>query len=278
MRILITGASGNVGSGVADLLGGRHELRLSDVGRIETTHEFVRADVRRRDEVMGLADGMDGVLHTPAWHGIHRSQKSEPEYWELNVDGTFNIFQAAVAAGVRRMVWMSSEAVHNRDNIYGLTKVLGEELCAYYHRVHGMRVIMLRPWDFTPYRDRKHYGERLLRGGVDRRDVLACVALAVENDSVEFGGFPVVREDPWTPEDVEAWPSDPAGVLDRHLPGARSLVERYAFDLPESIRIFDISSTKQQLGYRPQHNFLTFLRELAVRDAAGDAEEWLGGQ
>ena len=275
MRVLITGASGNVGSGVAELLRGRHELRLSDVAEMDTPEEFVRADVRRREEIVAAAEGVDVILHTPAWHGIHLRQRTEAEFWELNVDGTFNMFRAAVENGVGRVVWMSSEAVHSRDNIYGLSKVVGEELCGYYHRKHGIRVIMLRPWDFTPYGSNKQYGERLLRGGVDRRDVLQVVARAVENEEVECEAFPVAREDPWTPEDIAEWPSDPAAVLERHLPGARHLVERHSLDLPESIRSFDISATKEKLGYQPRYNFLTFLRELAEHDRAGDAAAWL---
>ena len=48
MRILITGAGGNLGSGLVERLEGRHVLRLSDVAPFETGHEFVRMDVRGR--------------------------------------------------------------------------------------------------------------------------------------------------------------------------------------------------------------------------------------
>ncbi len=175
---------------------------------------------------------MDLIVHTPAWHGIHLRERSEGDFWDLNVDGTFNMFQAGVANQVPRVVWLSSQSVFSRDNIYGLTKVVGEELCAYYHRVHGIRCTILRPADFTPYQDRKQYGERLLRGGVDRRDVHDIAALAVENETIECEAFPVMREDPFTPEDVEEWREDPEAVLERYFPGARDLVQRYGLDLP----------------------------------------------
>ena len=275
MRVLITGASGNLAAGLTERLAGRHELRLADLVPMETTHEFMQLDVRQAQQYLDAAAGVDLIVHTPAWHGIHLRTRSEREFWELNVDGTFNLFQAAVAQHVPRVIWISSVAVHSRDNIYGFTKVVGEELCQFYWRLHGIRCIMLRPADFTPYRDRKHYGERLLRGGVDRRDVHQAAALAVENDAITCAAFPVLRADPWTPEEVDLWRQDPLAVLEHYFPEARKLVSRYDLQLPDQIHVPDISATRSALGYQPEHNFVSFLRELAEREQAGDAATWL---
>jgi len=277
MRILITGAGGNLASGLIERLEGRHALRLSDVTALETDHEFVRMDVRDREAFVRASEGVDVIVHTPAWHGIHLRDHPETDFWDLNVDGTFNLFQAAVANRVPRVVWLSSQSVFSRDNIYGLTKVVGEELCGFYHRRHGIRCTILRPADFTPYRSRKHYGERLLRGGVDRRDVHEIAALAVESGAIECDAFPVMREDPFTPEDVQRWQDNPGVVLERHVPGARVLVERYGLDLPGEISPPDITISKEILGYRPRYNFISFLRELAEHDRCGTAPEWLAG-
>ena len=275
MQVLITGASGNLASGLVERLTGRHELRLADLVPLETTHEFVQLDVRQREQYIDAADGVDLIVHTPAWHGIHLQTRSERDFWELNVDGTFNLFQAAVAHRVPRVIWISSVSVHNRDNIYGFSKVVGEELCQFYCQAHGIRCIMLRPADFTPYRDRKHYGERLLRGGVDRRDVHQAAALAVDNATTTCAAFPVLRADPWTPHEVELWHQDPLAVLEHYVPLARHLVVTYGLQLPEQITVPDISATRSALGYQPEHNFVAFLRELAEREQAGDATTWL---
>lgn len=275
MHILITGASGNLASGITEPLATRHELRLSDIVPIETAHEFVLADVRDRDTLIAAAEGIDVIVHTPAWHGIHLSSRSESEFWDLNVTGTFNMFQAAVANDVRKVVWLSSQSVHGNDNIYGLTKIVGEELCRFYERVHDIRCIMLRPADFTPYRTNKQYGERLLRGGVDRRDVHQAAILAVENETVMCEAFAVVREDPFTPGDVNDWQHDPAAVLERYVPGARALVERFDLDLPQQIAPSNVSDIQTKLGYRPRYNFFSFLGDLAERDRQGDAASWL---
>ncbi len=277
MKVLITGAGGSLGAGLAASLAPRHALRLSDVRDVETPHAFVRADIRRREEVLPLAAGMDVVVHTPAWHGIHLRSHGQGDFWDVNVDGTFNVLQSVVAHGVRRVVWISSMSVRDRNNIYGLSKVIGEELCAFYHRGAGVRFILLRPADFTPYPNRRRYGERLLRGGVDRRDVVAAAELAVEHADAAFEALPVLRQDPFTEQDVNAWAADPAAVLERHRPGAADLVRRYALSLPERIGRPDPVEARACLGYRPRYNFFSFLEDLAAHDAAGDAEAWLSG-
>ncbi len=275
MRILITGAGGNLGTGLVAELRGRHELLLADVVRVATDLPFIELDVRDRGRYVEAAGGVDLLVHTPAWHGIHLRDHPEVDFWDLNVDGTFNAFQAATANSVPRVVWISSQSVFNRDNIYGLSKVVGEELCSYYHRVHGTRCAILRPADFTPYRNNRHYGERLLRGGVDRRDVVALTVAAIEDETVECEAFPAVREDPWSAQDVSDWPNTPSAVVDRHMKGAGELVAQYGLDLPPVLDPPDPGPAKDRLGYQPKHNFLSFLRELAQHDRKGDAESWL---
>lgn len=114
-----------------------------------------------------------------------------------------------------------------------------------------------------------------MRGGVDRRDVHQAAALAVEDDTIACEAFPISREDPFGSDEVEAWRNDPGAVLERYVPEARSLVDRYGLDLPERVTVPDIAVTKQKLGYQPRYNFITFLRELAERDARGEAAGWL---
>ncbi len=59
------------------------------------------------------------------------------------------------------------------------------------------------------------------------------------------------------------------------MPQARELVATYRFQLPAQIDVPDISATQSGLGYHPAHNFVSFLRELAEREQAGDAATWL---
>jgi len=274
MRILITGAGGNLGSALVEALEGEHELVLSDHVPLSTPHEFRRADLRVLDDVLPLARGCDFIVHTPAWHGMHGPVKSEVEFWQLNVDGTFHVFQSALEHGVRRMVWVSSVSVAGweRDK-YGFTKYVGEHLCGYYHRVHGFRIAIIRPWDFTPYGgDLVRYGQRLLGGGVDRRDVAGATVAAIEkvaDGSVAFDWFEIGSDKPFTKEEVEAFKADPKAVIEGHWPGYGDLIDTYGIRFPERPHMVDLTRTKEVLGYAPRHDFGTFLAELRDRDTAG---------
>jgi nucleoside-diphosphate-sugar epimerase len=89
------------------------------------------------------------------------------------------------------------------SSFYSYTKKMGEHLCEFYYERHGIEVIMLRPADFTPFRDLLHYGERMLHGGVDRQDVLQAVVQAVTCPT-SYGFYHIIRQDPFTEEDLKA--------------------------------------------------------------------------
>jgi nucleoside-diphosphate-sugar epimerase len=252
----------------------QHDLVLSDCFDLDTPHAYRKADLRSLEQVLPLARGCDFIIHTPAWHGMHGGQKSEVDYWQLNVDGTFNVFQSALQHGVQNMVWVGSVAIAGWEREkYGFSKYMGEHLCGYYHRVHHRRIAIVRPWDFTPYgSDFLRYGLRLLTGGVDRRDVIAGTVAAMEAvlaDKVECDWFELGKDHPFTNDEVERFKDDPIGVIDAHWPGYRSLMEKYKLTFPERPLVVDLAKTKEVLGFHPRYTFGTFLEELHERDAAG---------
>ncbi|WP_308634457.1 NAD-dependent epimerase/dehydratase family protein [Paenibacillus silvisoli] len=261
MNVLITGATGSVGTGAAEALeAAGHQLRLADVKPMDSKLPFYLSDAREPGSLDTASEGVDVIIHTPAFHGIHMGKHSEQEFYDLNVTGTFNMFQSAVRNQVRRVVWLSSMSVFGSD-FYAYTKKLGEQLCKFYHDKHGIEVVMLRPSDFTPYRDLLHYGERLLHGGVDRRDVIQAVAAAVQAP-VSFGAYHIVRHDRFTAADVEAYAQSPIDVWEKAYPGAKRVIERHRFQLPPQIQVSDLRAEREELGYSPRHHFGTFLAEL----------------
>ncbi|MFC5648834.1 NAD-dependent epimerase/dehydratase family protein [Paenibacillus solisilvae] len=259
MKILITGASGNLASGVTEQLARKHEITLSDVVRVETAFTYYQADVRQTHALDQASAGVDVIVHTPAFHGIHMGKHSEQEFYDLNITGTFQMFQSAVRNKVRRVVWLSSMSYYGSD-FYAYTKKIGEQMCQFYHERHGIEVIMLRPADFTPYADIRNYGERLLHGGVDRRDVIEAVVLAAECTST-FGAYRIIRHDSFTNDDVKAYSESPVEIWDRLYPGAKKIIEACKFKLPSEIRVTDLSKEKEELGYTPKYHFGTFIQE-----------------
>ncbi|MDZ7605098.1 MAG: NAD-dependent epimerase/dehydratase family protein [Cyclobacteriaceae bacterium] len=87
------------------------------------------------------------------------AEKSPKLAWKVNMDGLLNVLEIAREQQIRKVYWPSSIAVFGQDapksntpqetllnpnTIYGITKVAGEKLCAYYHEKYGLDVRSLR--------------------------------------------------------------------------------------------------------------------------------------
>ena len=156
--LVITGCSGRVAGLVAPHLRGQFHLRGLDVvppaeGVVD---EFVSADVRDVLTAADAFDGADAVVHLAA-------QPAEADFREhllpQNIDGTWAVFEAAVRAGVPRLVFASTlqtiqgydpgesvpaNAAPRPSSIYGATKLFGEALGRYHVDRSGLRVACLR--------------------------------------------------------------------------------------------------------------------------------------
>ncbi len=283
MRILLTGAGGNIGRGlISKLLSSGHELVLSDLNRLpnDAFYEglpFHQLDVQNGVGLERAAQGVDLVLHTPAWHGIHWNSKTEADFWRLNVDGTFWALQAAKSAGVSKFVFISSQAWHGHYDKYGFTKRIGEELCEYNRKAHGMRYVAIRPADLTPWGTAwvNHYGARLLYGGVDREDVLHAICAAVERlsgaptEEPEGIILDALRPNAYSEAQLENWEASPKEACESIFPGSAKLIEKYQIRLARKP-----STTQSFLGwketqYKPEVHFGTFLKQLTELDQQG---------
>lgn len=198
MRILVTGAGGNLGRVVVPALADEeHTPVLFDFRSVETEHESIEGDVRDFETVAKATRGADAIIHAAALHGIHVGEWPEQEFWSINATGTFNVFEAARLRGVKRIVLASSMAVYGQSavpteeswavvteespvlptDVYGLSKAVCEELARYYSRSTGISTVALRFGMFVP-ETFERYGFRLLFGGVDDRDVAQAVLFA----------------------------------------------------------------------------------------------------
>jgi len=162
-RILVTGAGGFVGGRIVEVL---HELnpgsvragvrRWSSAARIgRTPVEIVQCDVTSADSVRAALKDVTAVVHCA--HGDTTT----------NVEGTRVVLEEAERAGVRRVVHLSTVAVHGRvegtinesspfvpgSDGYARSKIQTEEICAEYGR-RGLPIIVLRPTIvYGPYGD-----------------------------------------------------------------------------------------------------------------------------
>lgn len=281
MRILITGAGGNLGRAAIPVLAeAGHELRLFDMRPLDTDHESVEGDVRDRHAVAAAMEGVDAVVHGAALHGIHLGRWSHEDFWSINTTGTFIVYDAARTAGVTKCVLASSMAVYGDlgapedqwevvdeqtprrpTHVYGLTKAVAEDIARFHTDVHGITTVALRLGMFVPERFER-YGFRLLFGGVDDRDVGQAVRSAVEHQPAGgFDIFNIMADVGLDAADLSSLNDDVAALLDERWPGTTGLVRDRGLRLDDLMwgrRIYPMSTARHTLGYDPQHGFDAF--------------------
>lgn len=171
-RLLVIGGAGLIGSHTIDA------LTREDVKEIVIYDNFVRGrpenltgalkdprvkvfdiggDICQTDVLEAAMDNIDGVFHFAAlWllqcHDFPRSA------FDVNIRGTFNVLEACVKKGVKRLVYSSSASVYgdavqepmdedhpfNNKNFYGATKIASEAMARAFHHRYGLPMVGLR--------------------------------------------------------------------------------------------------------------------------------------
>ena len=180
MKALVTGGAGFIGSHIAQrLLGDGHEVRILDnltTGRMENLAdfaqdvEFVEGDIRDADALQRVCEGCELVFHQAAVVSVPYSVEHPQETLDVNLQGTFNVLQAARAQGVRRVMFACSAAIYGEDpelpkreamapaplSPYGLEKIAGEYYMNVFNALYGLETVALRYFNvFGPRQDPK---------------------------------------------------------------------------------------------------------------------------
>ncbi len=198
-RILVTGAAGQIGKAVrAGLRGSYPLIRLLDVaplGDAAAGEEILTADILNMAAMEKATAGIDCVVHLAG-------QSTEAE-WEkvlpLNIEGCYNVFEAARRSGVKRIVFASSNhaiGFHRRerfiddkvlprpDTRYGVSKVFGEALGRLYADKYGLSVACMRIGTFVnPDRPRE---ARQLLTWISHRDMVQLVRRCIDSPALSF--------------------------------------------------------------------------------------------
>ena len=166
MRILVTGGSGTIGSYLLrDFRQHGYDLTCySRTQPIEDHAEWVQGDIGDIEGMKAACRGHDAIIHLAAVPGPGRA--TPEQLLSVNVIGTVNVLEAAVAAGVGKLVFASSNAASGfsfqrtetipeylpvdeahpaaPQDEYGLSKLLAELTCRRYSDAHGIQTICLR--------------------------------------------------------------------------------------------------------------------------------------
>ncbi|KND24287.1 NAD-dependent epimerase/dehydratase family protein [Streptomyces acidiscabies] len=158
--VLLTGAAGGLGTLMRDLLPEYgYDLRSLDLVPVDGDPGAITADLTDRDALREAVRGVDAIVHLA---GISLESSFE-KILRANIEGTYNLYEAARAEGVRRIVFASSNHVlgytprpregdplipvdtpRRPDTFYGLSKSFGEDLAQLYWDRHGLETVSVR--------------------------------------------------------------------------------------------------------------------------------------
>ena len=199
-RIVFTGAAGGVGTMVRPLLAKLYPgLVLSDrvtPKDLLAGETFVAADLTKPDEVAALVKGAHSVIHL----GGYSVEGTWEQILNANIIGCHNMFEAARQAGVKRLIFASSnhavgfyprrrkigtDVTVRPDSRYGVSKAFGEALGAMYSDKHGMAVTCLRIGNVGPV----PLDVRRLSIWVSPEDLVQLFQIGLDHPDIRFEIF-----------------------------------------------------------------------------------------
>ena len=167
-NVIVTGGAGFIGSHLTEELV-KKELNVTVIdnlsaGKKENLQkvldkiEFVHGDIRDIELLKKIFKNADAILHQAALRSVPASIANAQEYNDVNINGTYNVLEAARVCNVRRVVFASSSSVYGdneelpqketnlgtRLSPYAITKYTGEDYCRYFWKTYGFETVALR--------------------------------------------------------------------------------------------------------------------------------------
>lgn len=212
MRALVTGGAGFIGSHlVRHLLKRGFEVRVVDnlssghlrnLKEVESQISFTEGDIRDPELLNQLAQGCDRIFHQAAVVSVPYSVEHPQETHDVNIQGTFNVLQAARVNKVGRVVFASSAAIYGEEQVlpkteemrpapvspYGLEKLTGEHYLHLFHKLYGVETVALRYFNvFGPRQDPQSPYSGVISIFVDR--ILRGAGVTIYGDGEQYRDF-----------------------------------------------------------------------------------------
>lgn len=232
-RVLLTGAGGGIGYRMRQELAGTYPiLRVSDMvdlGPARDGEEVAVADLTRPDDLARIVDGVDGIIHLGGLSVEHQWD----DILRTNIDGAYRLFEAAYNAGVKRIVFASSNhavGFYPRGQIldgserprpdcrYGLSKVFGEALSQYFADNYGLGILSIRiGWCFEKPETQRALGSwvsigdltQLCRIGLETPELHHEIVFGMSNNSRTWWDNKTARRLGYQPKDSsDVWAAE----------------------------------------------------------------------
>lgn len=302
MNILVTGSSGWLGQHLVPRLRcDGHKVIGLDPEKGATTDIFGSVVDRALVRSVIRDHGVTAIVHAAARHKPHIEMHDNSEFVAVNVQGTLNLLEEAVEAGVDRFVFTSTtslmisqtirdgkaggakEAVWIDEtlsplqprNIYGVTKLAAEDLCRLFYQQHKLPILILRTSRFFPEEDDMAHAiaqsgentkanEFLFRRLSAEDAAEAHVVALAKAPAIGFDTFIVSALTPFAPTDCRELMADAPSVVARYFPDYRTKYDKRGWTMFGSIdRVYDSRKARRVLGFTCRTDFRQILDNLA---------------
>ncbi|KND94254.1 UDP-glucose 4-epimerase [Tolypocladium ophioglossoides CBS 100239] len=308
MDVLVTGSAGHLGTALMLTLPslGFTPLGIDILASPTTTHVGSVSDRAFVKDVLA-ANPIRHVLHAATLHKPHVGSHSKQQFVETNVTGTLVLLEEAAALPRDQVLsfvffsttstfglalsprpgspaaWIDERVVPVPKNIYGVTKVAAEDMCALVHAQTRMPVLVLRTSRFFPEEDddedrRAAMGDANLKvlelayRRCDIEDIVSAATCAMQRArEIGWAKYIISAPPPFAndAETLAALDRDPAAVFSKAAPGVDEVFARQGWKhLARVDRVYDSSKAVRELGWRPTY---TFARTVEM---VGRGEEW----
>ena len=286
--ILVTGSAGHLGEAlVRTLRAAGRPVRGVDL--IASPWTDVVGSIADPMVVERCMEGASAVLHAATLHKPHVATHSRQAFIDTNLTGTLNLLEAAVRARVRAFIftsttsafgdalvpppgapaaWITEDVVPAPKNIYGVTKVAAEDLCALAHRNQDLPCLVLHTSRFFPEADddpaaREAYADANLKVNeflyrrADVEDIVDAHLCALERaPALGFGRYIISATTPLLREDAATLRLDAPAAVSRRVDGWQAVYAQLGWRMAPSIdRVYDNARARADLGWRPRHDF-----------------------
>ncbi len=178
-HVLITGGAGFIGSHLTEALvdAGAHVTvidnlstgTLENLERVKNKINFIKGDITDKELCLKISTNISHIFHLAACVSVPLSMKDPNFCHNSNIQGLFNMLEAARINGVFRFIFSSSSAVYghstkkcsenstpNPTSPYGYSKLLGEIYCQQYAQIYNVPTLSLRYFNVIGSRQNPH--------------------------------------------------------------------------------------------------------------------------
>lgn len=217
MKYVVIGGAGFIGSNLTDfLIEEGHEVLVIDnfstgkESNVNKKADLKVLDISHHSNFQSLVDsisGYDGIFHLAALARVQPSIENPHEFNKVNVNGTLFVLDAAVKAGIKRVVYSASSSAYGDAEIlptpenhptdplspYGLQKLIGEQYCRVFYHCYGLETVSLRYFNVFGERQALE-GAYLLVMGIFAQQRLKNEPLTITGDGEQRRDFTYVKD------------------------------------------------------------------------------------